>query len=161
MRFGYCKAGSLAAFVLGFIALLSACDKFHTSPTEPRAQCVLPAPPAMVFTSVPAIGSSDHVKGTVTFQNSPCDAQNYRVALYVSFDGVGGICKPYESTPLTMIDEKGRWESAYDTGGVDDQAPWIFALLVTKDFTDSCFTSSIPQVDGVKVLARISQNRTH
>jgi len=153
----YRNAGAIGVLI-GLVAL-TACDRFR-SPTEPRSRCVLSTTPMIAFTSMPALGSSDHVKGTVAFENSPCDTQDYRVALYVSFDGVGGICKPYESQPLTMIRESGRWESAYDTGGIDEKAPWIVALLVTKDFTSPCFTGSIPQVDGVKVLARISQHRT-
>ena len=144
--------------VLFLPVVLCTCD--YISPTEPRVRCVTPATPRISFTSVPRIGSSDVVKGTVDFQNTPCDAQDYRVALYVSFDGVGGICKPYETDPLTPISKDGYWEASYDTGGIDEQAPWIFALLVKREFVSSCFTSSIPEVDGATVLARVSRHRT-
>jgi hypothetical protein len=144
--------------LLPLSVLLCACDYF--SPTESPPRCIASATPTIAFTSVPPIGSSDRVKGTAVFQNTPCDARDYRVALYVSFNGIGGICKPFQSSPLTEISDKGNWEASYNTGGVDEQAPWIFALLVTKEFMSPCFTESIPQVDGVTVLARVSQHRT-
>ena len=138
------------------LAIVSACS---SSPTEPPPKCELVNPPSLDFSFVPPIGSNDQVKGVVFFQKTPCDTQNFRIALYVSFNGVGGICKSFENAPLTTITQKGTWENYYDTGGVDEQAPWIIALLVTKDFTDNCFTNSIPQVDGVKVLARVNRHR--
>lgn len=138
--------------------LIYACD--YLSPTESPPRCDASTTPTIDLRFVPPIGSLDRVRGSATFRNTPCEASDYRVALYVSFDGIGGICKPFAGSPLTEIRDNGTWDASYATGGVDEQAPWIIALLVTRDFVSPCFTASVPQVDGVKVLARVSHHRT-
>lgn len=153
----YCQSKFYKFVLIVFLSVIVyAC---HSSPTESVSLCELTNPPSAAFSFVPPIGSFDRVSGVVFFQKVPCDTTNFRIALYVSFDGVGGICKPTQASPLTEIARNGTWEANYATGGIDDQAPWIIALLVTKDFTGNCFTGSIPKVDGIKVLARISSQR--
>ncbi|HVR10955.1 MAG TPA: hypothetical protein VMW75_23130 [Thermoanaerobaculia bacterium] len=92
------------------------------------------------------------MKGNVVFVVTPCTADDYRVALFITvlqYAGTTYICKPYETQPLTTIANDGSWTTSYATGGLDVYAEG----LVKPGFTWPCFTSTLPSVDGNTVLA--------
>ncbi len=130
-------------------------------PPPPLSSCQLSELPEIKITFVPAIGSSEQVRGTVLFTNAPCDTDRYRVALYIHVPGFRCryICKPTQASPLTPIDEDGSWMASYDTGGRDETATRIAAFLVLRGFSRDCCVDSLPRIDGAGVLAKVEVTR--
>ena len=154
--------GGLPTRFLCFLAcatlILPNCGK--RSPTQPLALCQLPRPPAISFTFVPAVGSFEDVRGLVALANSPCDARELRVAMYIHVPGFRPeeyFCKPTQAMPHTTIEDDGRWVADYTTGGRDEEATEIVAFLVASDFNGNCFR--IPGTNDEGVFAAISVQR--
>jgi hypothetical protein len=81
--------------------------------------------PSIVFTYVPPIGSFENVKGKVCGVNY----QDHRVVLLI-YAWHSWWVKPYSSDPTTDIASDGTWTTDYTTGGVDETATIIKAILV-------------------------------
>lgn len=120
---------------------------------------MLVEPYSIQFTFVPPIGSSEKVRGQVSFQNAPCETQAYGVALFIHVPGWAWICKPTEAAPLTAIQPDGSWETMYATGGSDATATELVVFLVTSSYSWPCFADDLPAVDGTTVLASASASR--
>jgi len=142
-------------------SLFISCDGGGSSPTAPEPLCQLSSPPGISITFVPPLGSTQSVRGTVLFTETPCDPQFYRVALYIHVPGFSSdfICKPSDTQPLSMLSPAGGWDILYATGGNDTTATEIAAFLVSRSFSNPCFTDQLPSIDGVTVLASASVDR--
>lgn len=129
--------------------------------TDTLTLCQLPTNPNISFTFVPPIGSFQNVKGLVSFTNTPCDTQEFRVAMYIHVPTFQPdfICKPTQANPLTSLNQDGSWEADYTTGGVDETATQIVSFLVKSDFQGQCFTDNLPTIEGKTVLTSVTVNR--
>lgn len=147
--------------LLIILLLMVGCSGGGSTTTTPLSLCQLPLSPTINYTSIPAIGSTENVFGTVSFDNASCDAQNYAVALYIHVPNVSPnyFCKPLDTSPLTSISSDGTWEVDYTTGGSDSSATEIVAFLVSSSFQGDCSTDTLPTVNSSTVLASISTNR--
>jgi exo-beta-1,3-glucanase (GH17 family) len=87
------------------------------------------ATPAVQFTSVPPLGSSDNLVGNVSHI---VPADNY-VAVFIHVEG-GWWTKPYWSSPETLIACDGSWTTDITTGGDDPQADQIIAFVLPASF---------------------------
>ncbi len=85
-------------------------------------------PPAIAFTFVPPYGSFQDLQGRVTCV-TPAD---YKVAVYIFVSG--WWTKPYFASPLTYIQNDGKWTCDITTGGTDQNATQIAAFLVPNGY---------------------------
>lgn len=81
------------------------------------------------FTSVPAYGSYVNLKGVVR----DVDPEKVRVAVYIRVFG-GWWTKPYWDAPATPIAPDGTFSVNITTGGQDDQASDVVALLIPAEY---------------------------
>lgn len=86
-------------------------------------------PPAVIFTYVPPIGSSDKLKGMV----GGVDPSRYRLAIFANVHGWWNV--PSRNEPLTTINSDGSWECDITGGGSGVIATQIDAYLVPEGFT--------------------------
>jgi len=86
--------------------------------------------PALVFTSVPPLGSSALLQG----QEWHVVPANYYVVVYIHVGG-GWWVKPYAASPLTIINCDGTWSTDIVTGGNDAQADQITAFLIPTSYS--------------------------
>lgn len=106
----------------------------------PIAGCQATTSPSIEFTSVPAYGSFNDLKGRVL----NADPASYRVAVYIKV-GSGWWTKPSFAAPLTAIASNGTWTTDITTGGSDQNATEIAAFLVPASY-------SPPQMQGGTTL---------
>ena len=90
--------------------------------------------PAIVLTNVPLFGSFDDLSGIVV-DAAPAA---HRVAVFIYVPSAGWWSKPYCDLPLTAIRPDGSWTADITTGGVDEFATKITALLVSTDYNEPC-----------------------
>jgi hypothetical protein len=92
------------------------------------------AAPGIALTNVPAFGSFDNLSGLV-LDAAPA---SHRVAVFIYIPSVGWWSKPYCDPQLTVIQPDGSWTTDITTGGVDEYATKITALLVSTNYSEPC-----------------------
>jgi hypothetical protein len=90
--------------------------------------------PAIVLTNVPAFGSFGDLSGVVV-DAAPAA---HRVAVFIYIPSAGWWSKPYCDPHLTVIRPDGSWTADITTGGVDEFATKITALLVSTNYSEPC-----------------------
>jgi len=99
------------------------------------------ATPSVLITNLPAYGSFDQLSGIV-LEAVPA---SYRIAVFIYVPGYGWVSKPTCAEPLTIIQADGSWTANITTGGSDQLAKRLAALLVSTNYAEPC-------VDGAAVL---------
>src|SRR5450759_5193692 len=99
------------------------------------------ATPAVVITNLPAYGSTVNLGGVIV-NASPAACS---VAVFIYVPDYGWVTKPTCAQPLTPIQPDGRWSADITTGGSDQLATRIAALLVSTNYSQPC-------VQGAAVL---------
>jgi hypothetical protein len=92
------------------------------------------ASPSILITNVPPFGSFENLAGTVS-NAVPAD---FRVAVFIYVPGAGWFTKPYCAQPLTVIQPNASWTTDVTTGGSDERATKIAALLVGTNYNEPC-----------------------
>lgn len=97
------------------------------------------------YTSIPAIGSYDNVKGKT------CGIVNldYNIVLFIKVGETWWV-KPYQDYPYTTIARDGSWEVDYTTGGIDQQATILRAYLLPRGVDAYGDITSYPHIDAVR-----------
>ena len=90
--------------------------------------------PVIMLTNVPAFGSFDDLSGIVV-DAAPAA---HRVAVFIYVPSAGWWSKPYCDPQLTVIRPNGSWTADITTGGVDELATKITALLVSTNYSEAC-----------------------
>lgn len=90
---------------------------------------VLGQAPAIEFTSVPVMGSTNNLLGRAT----NISTADHRVAVYIFVQG--WWTKPTQAAPLTVIESDGTWNCDITTGGADAYATKIAAYLVPQNYS--------------------------
>ena len=93
--------------------------------TAPPSSNVTQGPPAIFISGWPKNGI---VQGSV----KNVDPSKYHVAVYIQVNG-GWWTKPYFDAPLTAISTYGYWATNYITGGNDEDATEIVAVLLPNE----------------------------
>jgi len=99
-------------------------------------------PPVVLITNLPAYGTSAILKGCVLGANPATQA----MALFIYVPGYGWVTKPACAQPLSTIHVDGSWSASIVTGGSDQNATRIAALLVGTNYNQSC-------VDGAAAIS--------
>lgn len=112
--------------------------------------------PAIVFTYVPPIGSSNNLKGQV----SHVVPANYDIVVYIRVEG-GWWVKPFLDAPLTAINCDGTYTTDIDTGGIDTQADQIVAYLIPTSYSPPLLegASALPPELAANSVAETSASR--
>ena len=112
--------------------------KFFRSPLTlglaVAAFCNASATPSIQITNVPPFGSFANLGGRV-LDASPVA---YRVAVFIYVPSAGWWSKPYCDPQLTLIQPDGSWTADITTGGADEFATKITALLVGTNYAEPC-----------------------
>ena len=116
--------GSMREFFRGILVLglaMAAC-------------CSARATPSIEITNVPPFGSFANLEGRVL------DAlpAAHRVAVFIYVPSAGWWSKPYCDPALTVIQPDGSWTADITTGGADEFATKITALLVGTNYAEPC-----------------------
>ena len=90
--------------------------------------------PAILLTNVPAFGSLGDLSGVVV-DGAPAA---HRVAVFIYVPSAGWWSKPYCDPQLTTIRPDGSWTADITTGGADQMATRITALLVSTNYNEPC-----------------------
>jgi hypothetical protein len=98
------------------------------------AYCSARATPSIEITNVPPFGSFANLTGRV-LDVSPAA---YRVAVFIYVPSAGWWSKPYCDPQLTAIQPDGSWTADITTGGADETATQITALLVGTNYSEPC-----------------------
>jgi hypothetical protein len=96
--------------------------------------CAAWASPAIVMTNVPAFGTFGNLSGVV----ADAAPATHRVAVFIYVPSAGWWSKPYCDAQLTVIQPDGSWTADITTGGVDEFATKITALLVGTNYSEPC-----------------------
>ncbi len=94
----------------------------------------LAAAPLIEITNVPSYGSFGVLGGRVL--NG--DPSGQRVAIFIYVPNAGWWSKPYCNPQLTLIQPDGSWTADITTGGSDQLATKITALLVPASYGEPC-----------------------
>lgn len=105
--------------------------------------------PAIELTAVPAFGTFDGLQGRVRY----VDPEFYRVSVFIFLPSVGWLSKPACAQTLTPIDSAGNWTTDITTGGGDEQATLIRALLVRQTSDFHCVTGLECLPPGIETQA--------
>lgn len=95
------------------------------------------AEPSIVYTQIPAFGTSDNLKG----QADGVAFSNYSVAVYIYVSG--WWTKPTFADPLTALESEGSWECDVTTGSGDLRATRFAAFLVPDSYTPPIASGSV------------------
>lgn len=106
-------------------------------------------PPAIIFTSVPALGSFNNLKGRVK-NVLPWEV---KVIVYIRVGSTWWV-KPYANTPFTPVNLDGTFIVDVTTGGIDERANAIAAWLVKKEMTGADLHGLPPDPPTDLVLAK-------
>ncbi len=96
------------------------------------------AVPSIIITNLPAYGSFNNLGGRV-LDASPA---SWAVAVFIYVPGYGWVTKPTCGQPLTSILPDGSWTADITTGGSDQLATRVAALLVSTNYSLSCVDGS-------------------
>jgi hypothetical protein len=121
--------------------------------------CAGAAAPTVIITNLPPYGSTNHLGGVV-LNASPAA---YRVAVFINVPGYGWVTKPNCAQPLTLIQPDGSWSANITTGGSDQLATRIAALLVSTNYNQPCMlgSNSVPTNVFAQALASAVVTRPH
>ena len=113
--------------------------------------------PKIELTSVPALGSYLHLKGSV----KDVDAARVRVAVYIRVHG-GWWNKPYWETPASVVQPDGTFSVDITTGGRDEEASDNAVFLIAEDYHPPGVRgeADLPTDVIEKALARADVTRT-
>jgi hypothetical protein len=100
--------------------------------------CASAAAPGIIITNLPAYGSTNDLGGVIV-NASPTACS---VAVFIYVPGYGWVTKPTCAQPLTPIQPNGSWSTDITTGGSDQLATRIAALLVSTNYSQSCLLGS-------------------
>jgi hypothetical protein len=92
------------------------------------------AVPSIEITNTPAFGSFENLGGHVL----DADPASHRVAVFIYVPSAGWWSKPYCDPQLTLIQPDGSWTADITTGGADEFATQITALLVGTNYAEPC-----------------------
>jgi hypothetical protein len=107
------------------------------------------ATPGIELTNVPAFGSLADLGGRV-LNVAPA---GYRVAVFIFVPGAGWWSKPFCNPQLTVIGANGSWTADITTGGSDQYATKICALLVDTGYNQACVQGAAALPAAVTNLA--------
>ncbi len=96
------------------------------------------AAPALIITNLPAYGSFNNLGGRVLNASPVSNA----VAVFIYVPGYGWVTKPNCAQPLTPILPDGSWTADITSGGSDQLATRLAALLVSTNYSQPCVTGS-------------------
>ncbi|MSU56822.1 MAG: hypothetical protein EXS35_01320 [Pedosphaera sp.] len=115
------------------------------------------AQPAIQITNLPPFGSFQDLGGVVLNANPA----SYRVAVFIFVPGAGWYTKPTCGSPLTTIQPNGNWLADITTGGSDQLATKIAALLVTNSYNQPCVLGppSLPTNVTAQAIASVIVDR--
>ena len=115
------------------------------------------AQPTIQITNFPPFGSSQDLGGYVANSNP---ASN-RVAVFIFVPGAGWFSKPGCAQPLTTIQPNGSWTADITTGGSDQLATKIAALLVSTNYSGPCLQglTTLPTNVTAQALASVTVER--
>jgi hypothetical protein len=128
---------------LGFITGLLACL---------FARNCVAASPAILLTNIPAYGSFTDLSGLVL----GVEPAAHRVAVFIYVPGYGWVTKPTCADPLTSIQPDGSWTADITTGGSDQLATRVAALLVGTNYAQPCVAGAANLPTNVFALASAS-----
>ncbi len=113
--------------------------------------CAGAAAPTVVITNLPPYGSTNRLGGVV-LNASPTAC---RVAVLIDVPDYGWVTKPNCAQPLTLIQPDGSWSANITTGGSDQLATRIAALLVSTNYSQPCVlgSNSVPTNVFAQALA--------
>jgi hypothetical protein len=86
------------------------------------------ATPGIVITNLPSYGSFDRLAGL----GLDADPVTTRVAVFIYVPGYGWVTKPTCAQQLTAIGSDGSWTTDITTGGTDNLATRVAALVGTN-----------------------------
>jgi hypothetical protein len=92
------------------------------------------AAPSVIITNLPAYGSFNTLSGVVSGAGSTTNA----IAIFIYVPGYGWVTKPTCAQPLTAIQPDGSWVANITTGGSDQLATRVAALLVNTNYNQPC-----------------------
>jgi hypothetical protein len=92
--------------------------------------------PSIEITNLPPYGSFQDLGGRVLH----ADPQACRVAVFIYVPVYGWYSKPTCAQPLTPIQPDGSWSADITTGGTDETATRVAALLVGTNYSEACVT---------------------
>jgi exo-beta-1,3-glucanase (GH17 family) len=117
-----------------------------------------PGTPSIAFTSVPAYGTFEDLKGQVQHV-SPLD---HRVVVYIQVPGGGWWVKPTAANPVTSIRPDGRWTADVTTGGIDHLAIGLVAYLIPRTYSPPVLLGArtLPAALEQVALAKAEATRT-
>jgi hypothetical protein len=110
------------------------------------------AMPAVIITNVPAYGSFTPLSGLVSEASGSTNA----IAVFIYVPGYGWVSKPTCAQPLTAIQADGSWSANITTGGSDQLATRVTALLVSTNYNEPCVAGAAVLPTNVFALARAS-----
>jgi len=90
--------------------------------------------PSIEITNLPPYRSFADLRGSV----SGVEPGECRVAVFIYVPPYGWYTKPTCAQPLTVIQSDGSWTTDITTGGVDELATRVAALLVRTNFDADC-----------------------
>lgn len=99
------------------------------------------ATPGILITNLPAHGSFNNLSG-IAFNVEPLSC---RVVVFIYVPGYGWVSKPTCAQALIPIAPDGSWTTDITTGGSDQLATRVAAMLVNTNYNEPC-------VSGVAVL---------
>jgi len=108
------------------------------------------AAPSIEITNVPPFGSFQNLAGRV-LNTAPSDC---RVAVFIYVPGAGWFTKPTCAQPLTAIQLNGSWSTDITTGGSDERATKLAALLVGTNYAEPCVLGQPALPVGVLAQAK-------
>ena len=108
------------------------------------------AAPAVIITNLPAYGSFNTLSGVVSGAGGSSNA----VAVFIYVPGYGWVTKPTCAQPLTPIQADGSWVANITTGGSDQLATRVAALLVNTNYNQPCVAGAAYLPTNVFAQAR-------
>src|SRR5258707_12420581 len=96
--------------------------------------CAGNAAPSIEITNVPAFGSFDNLGGRVVGVSPAA----YSVAVFIYVPGPGWYSKPYCSPQITALQPDTSGTADITTGGSDQYATRVTALLVGTNYSQPC-----------------------
>jgi len=115
--------------------------------------------PGIIITNLPPYDSTNNLGGVVL--NALPAA--FRVAVFIDVPGYGWVTKPTCAQSLTPIQSDGSWTADITTGGSDQLATRIAALLVSTNYNQPCVlgSNSIPTNIFAQAVASAVVTRTY
>jgi hypothetical protein len=123
------------------------------------AGCSAGATPSIEITNVPPFGSFANLGGRV----SDALPAACRVAVFIYVPSAGWWSKPYCDPALTVLQPDGSWSADITTGGADEFATRITALLVGTNYAEPCVMGlpALPASVTTQALAAATVERVN